>query len=388
MGRPMRVLAVSFLATLLAACASVPSTPPPSGLFNDRLFQPATERVSAEDVFALSDEMKRYLRVDIAADLRSKGARQGLADAIGKSGQLRLDYDSIKTRNAAEAFAARSGNCLSLVIMTAAFAKALELPVRFQNVYAEETVSRTGDMQFFIGHVNLTLGEKVIYVGPGRASHDLLTIDFLPPRESLAVSTRPVSEEAIVAMYMNNRAAELLVQGQLDRAYWWARGAVEADPRFLSAVNTLGLIYQRRGAFDSAERAFAYALERERGNTRVMSNLARLFERMGRADEARILNARLESLEPHPPFSYFNLGMQALREGNPEAAKELFSKEVDRVPYYHEFRFWLGVAYLNLGDTARARKELALAVEYAPTRDQHDLYAAKLDRIRASHLQQ
>ncbi len=384
----MRVLAVSLFAMLVTACASTPSTRAPDGLFNDRLFQPQTERISAEDVFALSGEMKQYLRVDIAADLRSKGARQGLADAVGRSGQLKLDYDAIKTRNAAEAFAARSGNCLSLVIMTAAFAKALDLPVRFQSVYADETVSRAGDIQFYIGHVNLTLGEKVIYVGPGRASHDLLTVDFLPPRESLGLSTRVVSEESIVAMYMNNRAAELLVQGKVDRAYWWARAAIGADPRFLSAYNTLGIIYQRQGALESAEKVFTYALDREPGNTRVMSNLARLFDKMGRANEANLLTAKLERLEPHPPFSYFNLGMKALREGNPEVARDLFSKEVDRVPYYHEFRFWLGVAYLSLGDAGRARKELALAAEYATTRDQHDLYAAKLDRLRASYLLQ
>ena len=50
------------------------------------------------------------------------------------------------TRNAAEAFDARSGNCLSLVIMTAAFAKELGLPVRYQNVFVDEAWSRSGDL--------------------------------------------------------------------------------------------------------------------------------------------------------------------------------------------------------------------------------------------------
>jgi Tfp pilus assembly protein PilF len=65
----------------------------------------------------------------------------------------------------------------------------------------------------------------------------------------------------------------------------------------------------------------------------------------------------------------------------------MFAKEVDRAPYYHEFRFWLGVAYLGLGDVDQARKQLTFALEYATSRSDHDLYAAKLDRIRSSRLQ-
>jgi Flp pilus assembly protein TadD len=383
----MRNWAVSLCSILLAACATAPAPRSPDGLFNDRLFLAPSERISAGDVFALSDEMKRYLDTEIAHRLRSKGARQGLVDAVAKRGELKLEYDSLMTRNAAQAFAARSGNCLSLVIMTAAFAKALDLPVRYQSVLAGETVSRSGDIQYFIGHINLTLGEKLIDVGPGRNMNDLMTIDFLPPEEVRGLSTRAVGEDSIVAMFMNNRAAEALARGQIDDAYWWARGAIGQDPRFVSAYNTLGIVYRRHGNLLEAEKAFAYVLEREPGNTRVMSNLVRLLNELGRVAEAKLLANKLALLEPNPPFAYFDLGMTALRDGNPGAAKDLFTKEVDRAPYYHEFRYWLGVAYLRLGDTDRARKQLTLATEYATTRNDHDLYAAKLDRIRSSRLQ-
>jgi len=383
----MRNWAVSLCSMLLAACASAPVAPPPDGLFSDRLFSAPAERISAEDVFALSDEMKHYLGTQIAHQLHSKGARRGLIDALAKSGELKLDYDSITTRNAAQAFAARSGNCLSLVIMTAAFAKALNLPVRYQSVFANQTVSRSGNIQFFIGHVNLTLGDKLVYVGPGRASDDMMTVDFLPPQEVRGLSTRVIGEESIVAMFMNNRAAEALARGQVDGAYWWARAAIGADPRFLSAYNTLGVVYRRHGNLVEAEKVFAYALEREPENTHVMSNLVRLLEQLERGAEAKILASKLEQLDPRPPFSYLNLGIKALQDGNPGVAKDLFAKEVDRAPYYHEFRFWLGVAYLGLGDEDGAQKQLALAKEYATTRSEHDLYAAKLDRIRSSRLQ-
>src|SRR5579862_2305293 len=145
---------------LLAACAGPMRVEHSETLFDDARFMPASERISAADVFATNDAMKHYLHVEIDPQLRLKGRQQGLINALYSKGQLKLDYDPGMTRNAAQAFEARSGNCLSLVIMTAALAKELDLSVHFQNVIVDETWSRTGDVYFSIGHVNLTLGKK------------------------------------------------------------------------------------------------------------------------------------------------------------------------------------------------------------------------------------
>jgi Tfp pilus assembly protein PilF len=290
------------------------------------------------------------------------------------------------TRNAAQAFAARSGNCLSLVIMTAAFAKSLGLPVQFQSVSVDETVSRSEDIYFFIGHVNLTLGNHHAVVGLRTSSADVLTVDFLPPTETIGLHTKVISEQTVVAMYMNNKAAEAFAKGQINDAYWWVRGAIGQDPEFMSAYNTLGVIYRRHGNPAEAERVLAFALEREPRNTRIMSNLVGTLNDQGKVAEADGLRSKLEQIEPNPMFSYFDRGMRAMREGNYKAARDLFAKEVDRTPYYHEFHFWLANAYLALGDVDRARRELTLAFEYSTTRREHDLYAAKLDRIKSSKL--
>ena len=61
-------------------------------------------------------------------------------------------------------------------------------------------------------------------------------------------------------------------------------------------------------------------------------------------------------------------------------ARDLFAKEVDRAPYYHEFHFSLAQSYLALGDMDQARKQLALALEYSDTSRERALYAAKLAR--------
>ena len=368
---------------LLAACATTPVTQVPERLFNDRLFLAPTERISAEDVFAPSAAMQRYLATEIAAQTRIKGRRQGLFDALYAKDELRLDYDSARTLNAAQAFATGSGNCLSLVIMTAAFAKQLALPVRYQSAYLDETWSRDGDIYFFSGHVNISLGKRMLdpdfelYNGT-----DWWTIDFRSPYEIRGLRSRDIGEQTVVAMYMNNRAAEALARRLLVDGSAWARAAITQDPQFLSSYNTLGAIYQRHGNLDEAEHVLTFALERDPTNTHVMSNLATVLNDLGRVEEARVLIDKLDRMDPNPPFAFFARGLQAMRERNFAAARDLFAKEVERAPYYHEFHFWLAAAYVGLGRGEEARRELEQAIETSTTRNDRDHYAAALERIK------
>src|SRR4029434_3239483 len=128
----------------------------------------------------LSPDMQRYVDTEIASRLKARSRQQALVDALYRKGDLRLEYDSATTRNAAQAFDARAGNCLSLVIMTAAFAKELGLQVEYQSAFLDESWSRSGDMVFRSGHVNVTLGPRTV---DPRYSVDsrTVTIDFLPP---------------------------------------------------------------------------------------------------------------------------------------------------------------------------------------------------------------
>jgi tetratricopeptide (TPR) repeat protein len=375
----MKTWGAVAISVLLAACATVP---PERGdaLFHDRLFAPASERIDAADVFALSSGMREFLDNDVARVVQRKGSQQGLFDAIHDQGQLELEYDTAITRNASQAFAARAGNCLSLVLMTAAFAKAMNIPVHYQNVFVDETWSRNGNFYLSIGHVNLTLGRRLTAVDRNETA---LTIDFLPPRDIRGLHSWAIGEPTIVAMYMNNRAVESLTAGNANDAYWWAREAIVQEPRFLSAYNTLGVVYQSHGNLSEAQQALEHVLRKEPANAAAMSNLAAVLRARGQVAAAQELTRRLERMEPNPPFGYFKRGLAAMRDGDYKLAKDMFSKEVDRAAYYHEFQFWLALAYVGLGEMDRARAHLAIALENSTTRKDHDLYAAKLDHLRA-----
>lgn len=384
----MRTWTLALLAALLAACAPAPVARQETPRFtHDALFSPPSERVDASKVFALSDEMRRYLAAEILPQARVKGRQVALIDALYNRSQLKLVYDSSMTRNAAEAYASRSGNCLSLVIMTSAFAKALGLGVRYQKVFVEDALGREGDIYMAIGHVNLTLethrtDESIGFrVGKRPPESEALTVDFLPQEDLRGLRAQAIDEATVVAMYTNNRAVEALADGRVDDAYWWAREAVAQAPGYLPAFNTLGVVYQRHGDPREAEPVLRYVLERDPRNTQAMSNLVAVLAAQGRIEESRRLAATLERIDPEPPFAWFLRGMAALRAGDFAAAKDAFEKEVARAPDYHEFHFWLAIALLGLGQGEEARAHVALALENSTTRRDHDLYAAKLAKL-------
>jgi Tfp pilus assembly protein PilF len=322
-------LALAATATVLSGCAVEIKPPPRTDVFVDSAFKPPSVRIDVQEALALSPAMKRFADTEMASEIRNKGLRDGLIDALYTKGRLQLDYDAEVTRTAAEAFDARRGNCMSLVLMTAAFARHLNMPVRFNSVFLEESWTRSNGIFFVAGHV-----------------------------------------------------------GQVDDAYWWAREAIRTDSRWLSAYNTLAVLYRRKGLMDRAEATLRLVLEREPLNTQAMSNLILVLSDTGRRDEALAYSNQLAQIQPVPPYKFFDEGVAAMRAGEYAAARQLFRKELARAAYVPEFHFWLGLANYGMGDVTSARGEIAKALENSATLKDREMYGAKLAWLNEMREQQ
>lgn len=378
----LRVGAI-LCAASLAGCAGVPigRTGDVTPLFRDSLFKPPAEPVDSQAIFAVDTSMRRFLAEQIAPQAHHEDPRKALLDAL--RGKLLIDYDSEMTRTASQTFAAREGNCLSLVIMAAALARQLDIRVTYQQVYDFDTWSRDAGFAILSEHVNLVLGSRdpSARIFPGEATP--MIVDFLPPRQVADAVSRPVSQQTVTAMYMNNRAAEVMVGGDVDRAYWFARAALEADPGFANAANTLGVIYLKRNHLALAERAMRYALQREPDNIPVLSNLPGILVAEGRTAEAQVLARRLTQIQRHPPFYFYDSGEKAMQAGQFKEAARLFEKSLSQRPYDVPSHFALAIAASHLGDMRRARRELELAEKNSTTPESHAIYAAKLRHLKS-----
>lgn len=359
----------------LAGCALPPPlVAPDAGVFRDALFEPPAEPPDVRGLFELSPAMRRHLAERIEPQVWRKGAQMALLDALYTQGDLQLEYDAVRTRSAAEAFDARKGNCLSLVIMTAAFARELGLSVRFNEVLDHPVVEASGALTFVIGHVNLALADGNRLRQPGTLERSWLLVDFVPGQDLRRQRTRELDESRIRAQFMNNRAAEELASGRIDEAYWWLRGAAAQDPGFANLYNTLGVVYRHRGALAEAERALQQALAMDPGNEHVARNLAGLRQASPTVAQAAVPLTTLRFVKVR----------QALELGQFDDAVQMLRGELGLTPRNAEAHHLLAIAYARLGRVDQARQHLAQAATFSTAVEQRRLYAGKLERLNAT----
>lgn len=367
------------IAQLIAGCMHVAVKPPDVPFFADAQFKPSTEVIDADAVFAMSTAMAHFVDRTLVRSRRQNSLDHVLQEALYERGGLKLEYDSASTRTASEAFAARAGNCLSLVLMTAAIAKRLELPVLYQRVYTPHSWSRSNGIAYASEHVNLVLARHPPDPRFPYDGRSVMTVDFLPPEETAGQRTRIITEETVVAMFFNNRAAEALAGERLDAAYAWAKAAIEHSPTHLNAYNTLAVIYLQRGLHTQARQVLTYVLEYEPANTLALSNLATALEGLGLRAQATHVREQLAAIEPTPPFHYYDLGIAEMQAGNFQRARDLFRQELGRDAFNHEFHYRLALSELAMGDEAAARRGLSKAAETSSTLHYRGIYMAKLD---------
>jgi Tfp pilus assembly protein PilF len=369
------------LALLLSGCAALPGGEGSEALFMDPLFAPPATVVDTAALFASSEAMRAYVSGSLGARARKVGAQEALVRALRD--EVRLEYDAARTRTAAEAFEARTGNCLSLVAMAYVLARELDVPAQIQSVRGSDTWMREQNISIRSGHTNVAVGSNRFERVPGGLRMSRAIVDFLPPPAGKRwASGRVLGEETVLAMYGNNRAAEVLIEGDVDTSYWWARAAITASPVFLPAHNTLAVIYMRHGNLPEAERALRHVLEREPENAEALNNLILVLSRQDRAAEAEAVRARLAAIVPHPPYQYLDEGLQALARGEIDEAERLIRKELKRMPYDDEVNLALAVVTLRLGDPEAAREHMRRAMENSPTRERRQIYSSKLKRMQ------
>ena len=114
------------------------------------------------------------------------------------------------------------------------------------------------------------------------------------------------------------------------------------------------------------------------------------FTKAGAAEMAQRINTRLAAwvrmAPPQLAADLDALGERATPDLQ-ERARTLFERELQRDPDYHEFHAWLAAALRQLGDHRRADEHIKRARDTSTTRNDHALYAAKLDRLRAQAVQ-
>ncbi|MGI9293796.1 MAG: transglutaminase domain-containing protein [Pseudomonadales bacterium] len=369
--RPIALLAITAFAV---ACASTGTNRNPLLIQHAQLLSGAAISTDGQplppvqpvDLLAVSDEMRTFLDKHIAG--RNGDARK--TELIIKyllDDGLELQYSNLKTYTAAQTFQEREGNCLSFTNLFVAMAREVGVAAYFQEVRIPPIWTAEGDTFYYNLHINALV-----------KSHKLeQVVDFDIQEFDTGLSRRRISDDTAAAQYYNNMGAYYLTKKDLLRAFVHARKAIELRPNTGYFWTNLGTILRHADKLLHAEQAYLVAIELSQ-ELSAMSNLARLYNTLGKPELASEYQARVKAFRRKNPYFLYVRAEQAYADKNYESTQKLLRAAIRRHPDEHQFYRLQGLTWLKLNQPKKAKKSFARAAKVATQSEHATVYERKL----------
>ncbi len=326
----------------------------------------------SQQVLALNDDMRLFVDLYVDKDNNTATRLRDLLQAIFHSGTMGLEYDPLKTFNAADTFFLQQGNCLSFTNMFVALGREAGLKVFFNEV----SVPPTWDMQSASTHVYYRHMNAVVQTSRGRHIVDLNMENY-----DVDYPQRRVSDAYAMAQFFNNRAMELLFEERWQASFQHLRAALELEPEQTFLWGNLGSLYRRVGYFDEAELAFRQALSLDSRNLMAMSNLSRLYRQMDRLAEAEIYDQKVVYHRKKNPYYRYHQAQEALKAQQLEMAQGHIKAAILAYDKDHRFYFLAARIDTAMGNRSRAQRYLQRAADLTRDTEQKARYNRKLDLL-------
>lgn len=359
--RLVQPLAISLLVAALAGCATrPPAEPVPDALARaDAAFGLRDlPQVDAQALFALPPDLRELLQRPELRALSSGQRLNALLDAVFGVDRKRFGYGSEQSTPAAQTWALRRGDCLSLTILTYATARALGLDAQMQEVRVPAVYERRAGIDFVNRHVNVAVRLRSRSPIEDVLQMQTAVIDFEPLLTG-GERGRPLSEAAVLARFYNNLGSQALAGGDTQRAYGLYRAAIAADPLYGAAHGNLAVLLQQRGLPAEAERLLRRAVALGDQPDVALAALHQLLVAQQRTGEAEAVAAQLRAAQDADPYHWISRGVAALNDGQDRQAVADLEHAQELTSGFTEVHGWLALAYWRMGEARRAREQLA-----------------------------
>ncbi len=285
-----------------------------------------------------------------------------------------------KNNNASVTMAQMSGNCMSLAVLTTALARLVNIEVGYRATYAEPMLNFSGDLFISSAHVRSYLFEQT---KPESADWVLqraaVAIDYFP--NSLDRLGAMFDEDRFAAMMYNNLAADALLQGDNNKAFWLTQAALKQDPSYSASINMLGILYRRAGDLLSAQQWYEYGLKHSINPAAIASNYLLVAKELKDQKVIQRLNQSLLLTNDDNPYNWFYLAYQAEQQQDHNTAIQYYQKLLEQAPYLHKANLALAKLYLQQNNTEAASRALHQALRYSYEADNSAMYQAKLQAV-------
>ena len=335
-----------FMFSALLA-ASLALQPAPSGVPSIQASTPP----EPSQVLALPEGLRNDFRTQVldATNVPEQRLHRIIGFMFDKDG-LGLTYKGDSTTTVAESYQSRQVNCLSFTLMAIALAREAGLKAQGQQINRVMAWSLVGDVVMQSLHANavVTLKDRDLMVKEGRdyvldiASNDRYTRDYL-------VNDYKVEDEILLASFYGNRAMELMAQGRLADSRAWLDVALKLSPDDAALWNNAGVLSQRQGDADGAEKWFLRAAKQNPRLTSALYNLVALYNGRGDTTRAVYWQERAERILRLDPYYQFALGERSAKSGDLTGAVRDYRRAISLASGEHVFHFGLARTYYQLG---------------------------------------
>ena len=359
----LKALSIADCFIVLAGCAAVPPAPLPAHvLWQDQAFgyDAALVSVSKRDLFRLDTGLVSKLQDPSIQNSSAQYRLHHLESILFGPKAKDFPYSWGHSTVAAETWRRKSGDCLSLTVLSYSLAKALDMSVQMQEVRVPVVFDRRGNVEFLNRHVNVfirSVGDLYLVAGSMRPGD--VIIDFQPQVASRREGSA-LSEDGILARFYNNLAAEYLVRGDLTLAYAHFKAAVLADPGYSPSYSNLAQLYIRKGFLQSAEQLLLHTIALNDDADIALRSLHQLLVSQGRESEALKYREILQARQQKDPYYWLGVGLHHLEEGNYQKAVDALERAQDLTRGFQEVHRYLAVAYWRAGNPIHAMNQLSV----------------------------
>lgn len=390
----MKACMLIVLSVLISACASndfhdlEASTnqmlsvqkPTPPKLHHELFVDNSLHQKSIEqsDIFALAPEQRQqFLKYfndhqhrDIRPHIRVANYIQAFSDGFSYQGD---------TVDAAKAFTEKNGNCLSLAILSTAFAQTAGLRFQYNRVHSAPIYQEYENVQLVSTHVNLTIFDAPQTAGDYWLS-GAITIDYFRTKDSYISDVVTLDELKI--MYWNNLASEAIIKGELNHAYSYTLAANNIDPLYPETLNLLAILYKRMQRSDLAYAVYDFMDTNNIVSFSAVDNFASLLGEMGDRKRAAELRVKIQHIIDDNPYTWLSRGKAHFEKGELRLAESYFLKSSAYGPYLHEPLYNLAKLYVKQNRFKKARTILLKAKELAYMPDDEKRLQAKIFSLK------
>ncbi len=379
----MKQLFAIFVTLILVGCKT---TQPTASLGHANLLDmsfPGYESVQLEteqEVFGLSKEAEHFVDRVVWGIEDPIDRAETLVRSIFDRTDFNLLYDGGANTVAADTFANKTANCLSLSVLTYSMAQQAGLTVKFREIEIPEYWTRRDGYSLLNGHINLLLvpkGRPGVFVLRDKG----MVVDFDPFSPKRELPARDTDKKRVLAMFYNNKGADALVNQDFTTAYAYIRQSILTDNEFKGSWINLGILYRFTGHYDWSEKTYQQVLALDPDSLTTMENMAILYQHVGRERKYRDIMDQVRYQRRNNPYYHYIKGEEDFDNGDYEQAITHFRRATRLDDDKHEFYFGLAKSFAALGDVDNSQRYLRRAKRASPFEDVRARYQSKLDLL-------